>query len=440
MDSLPQETGIPDNIARLRLDRRLTQAVLAQRAGLSRVALGKIERGVVAPRAGTLAVLARALGVPVRELVIPIRRLRSVRFRAHSKMYGREQTLAEVSGWLDAYVWLEAELHESRPFRFQDLVGEADARSPAEVARAARQVAGLEVRTPVSNICGLLEDSGVKVLLLDKKRDSFFGLSVGAQDGGPAVVVNMWDRISVERWIFTAAHELGHLLLHPSEFRREATDRLDETECEADRFASEFLMPESAFVEEWEATRGRPLVDRVLMVKRIFRVGYQTVLYRLIHADYESPDIRDRFRNQYAKRYSRMLDRRDEPEALQTTEFDWKWHRAREPAPLSEHDFPCDRLSLLVRRAVEQERISLSRGAEILSLSLEEMRERARDWTAQPSTPAVVAVAEGERGPSVDAGSPRRGRLDAHSQVQGDLWRVPSGPSPDTLTVGGEHG
>ena len=92
-----QRTAIPANVARLRLDRRLTQANLAERAGLSRVALGKIERGAVLPRARTLVALARALGVPVRELVVPVRPLRNVRFRAHSRMYGREQTLAEVS-------------------------------------------------------------------------------------------------------------------------------------------------------------------------------------------------------------------------------------------------------------------------------------------------------------------------------------------------------
>ena len=84
-----------------------------------------------------------------------------------------------------------------------------------ETARAARRVVGLGPEEPVHDICGLLEENGVKLLLLETKRDSFFGLSVGAGDGGPAVVVNTWDRISVERWIFTAAHELGHLLLHP---------------------------------------------------------------------------------------------------------------------------------------------------------------------------------------------------------------------------------
>ena len=377
---MPQETGIAENVARLRLDRRLTQGALAERVGVSRVALGKIERGVVLPRAGTLAALARALDVPVGDLVTQVRPLRGVRFRAHSTMYGREQTLAEVSKWLDAYAWLEGELGERREFRFRDLVAENGSRPPVEVAQDARQRAGLEAGMPVPNICRLLEKSGVKVLLLHKKRDSFFGLSVGPEDGGPAVVVNVWDRISVERWIFTAAHELGHLLLHPDEFEREATDLPPETERQADRFASEFLMPESAFQTEWTATRGLPLVDRVLTVKRIFRVSYQTVLHRLVQGEHEGSGVWGVFQNQYRRRSGKTLEKRDEPEALGTTEFGWKWPRAGEPAALSEHDFPKDRLSLLVRRAIEDGHISLSRGAEILGKSLEDMRGWARDW------------------------------------------------------------
>ena len=377
---MPQENGIAENVARLRLDRRMTQAALAERVGVSRVALGKIERGVVLPRAGTLAALATALDVPVRDLVTRIGPLRSIRFRAHSTMYGREQTLAEVSRWLEAYFWLETQLDESRNFQFEELAAESGSRSPIEMARAARKKAELEAETPVSNICRLLENCGVKVLLLDKKRDSFFGLSVGKEDGGPAVVVNVWERISVERWIFTAAHELGHLLLHPCEFDREATDLPPDTEREADQFASEFLMPHLAFEEEWKATRGRPLVDRVLTVKRFFRVSYQTVLYRLVQADYAGPGVWGAFRNQYLDRCGKTLEKRDEPEALHTTEFGWKWRRAGEPAALSEHDFPRGRLARLVTRAIEDGHISVSRGAEILGIPLEDMRGWARDW------------------------------------------------------------
>ena len=87
---------IAANVARLRLDRQLTQAELAGKAGISRVALGKIERGVVVPRAGTLALLAKTLAVPTGELVTPVRPLESVRFRARTRIHAREQILAEV--------------------------------------------------------------------------------------------------------------------------------------------------------------------------------------------------------------------------------------------------------------------------------------------------------------------------------------------------------
>ena len=111
--------------------------------------------------------------------------------------------------------------------------------------------------------------------------DAFFGLSVAKEDGGPAVVVNVWDRISVERWIFTAAHELGHLLLHVGAYDVAKTEESREEEEEANQFASHFLMPQEVFALEWNEARGLPLVDRVLKVKRIFRVSYRTVLYRL---------------------------------------------------------------------------------------------------------------------------------------------------------------
>ena len=85
------ENGIAANVARLRLDREFTQADLASAAGLSRVAVGKIERGTVIPQARTLERLAEALEVSVRELVTPVRRLKSVRFRARTRVRARGQ-------------------------------------------------------------------------------------------------------------------------------------------------------------------------------------------------------------------------------------------------------------------------------------------------------------------------------------------------------------
>lgn len=372
------EAHIAANVARLRLDRQLTQEELARKAGLSRMALGKIERGIVVPRARTLAALGDALGVPLGDLVTPVQPLKTVRFRAQARVHARAQILAEVAKWLDAYTQVEADLGESCPFQFKAV--RIQPRSPEKTAQAARKAIGLGPEEPVLDICGLLESSGVKLLFLVKKSDSFFGLSVGAEDGGPAVVVNTWERISVERWIFTAVHELGHLLLHPAEYRRDATELSVQTEREADAFASHFLMPEAAFESEWDETRGHPLLVRVLKVKRIFRVSYKTVLYRLVESSRETSDIWRTFQRQHRSYFGKTLRRTEEPEALKRSEFAWNWSRSGEPEGLSRHDFVENRLSRLVRQALEQEHISLGRAAEILRLPREEMRKQAREW------------------------------------------------------------
>ena len=374
------EATIAANVARLRLDRRLTQEDLATKAGLSRVALGKIERGSVVPRAHTLDALAKALAVPVGELVTPVRPLESVRFRARTQVHAREQILAEVSKWLDAYAELEAALDERPPFRFEKAVAQSRRGNPEKTAEAARQAVSLGPEEPVRDICGLLEENGVKLLLLETNRDSFFGLSVGSRDHGPAVVVNTWDRISVERWIFTAAHELGHLLLHQDEYQRDATNLPTETEREADAFASEFLMPEAAFATEWDETCGHSLLVRVLKVKRIFRVSYKTVLYRLVESGRETSEVWRAFQGQHRGYFGKTLRKTDEPEALHKSEFAWNWSRSGEPAGLSKHDFIEDRLSRLVRRALEEEHISLGRAAEVLGLTRDEMRAQSREW------------------------------------------------------------
>lgn len=375
-----EASGIRENLLRLRADRELTQRQLAEKAGLSRVTVGKIERRLVVPKTLTLAHLARALRTSLGDLALPVRPLRSVRFRARCRMHGREQILAEVSRWLDAYRVLEQALDDRRPFRFGSVRRRRKPADPAAAARAARRAVGIALEASIPDICRLLEDGGVKVLRLNKKRDSFFGLSVGPVDGGPGIVVNTWERISVERWIFTAAHELGHLLLHPDEYDATVARHPAATEREADRFAGEFLMPEAAFAPVWNSTWGCPVEQRVLQVKRFFRVSYLTVLDRLVAAERESATVREKFRSRYRERYGRTLSMTDEPEALGESAFTWTSRRADEPTGLSEFDFTGNRLHRLLRKALLAGEVSMSRGAEILGLPLREMRVWVRGW------------------------------------------------------------
>ena len=97
-----------------------------------------------------------------------------------------------MSKWLGAYARLEAELGERPAFSF-DKARLAAGGTPAALARAARQTVKVPSDAAIHDICGLLAGGAVKILLFETKRDSFFGLSVGQRDSGPAVVLARWE-------------------------------------------------------------------------------------------------------------------------------------------------------------------------------------------------------------------------------------------------------
>lgn len=374
------------NLKRVRAAKNWPQDKVAEAAGLSRGAYRKIENGEAQARVSSLDAIAAALQVPLRELLEPTVELKNVRFRSHKKLRLRSKILTDVGRWLSNYNGLEDQLGSRRPFRLHEVgeqAGTGEDRAVA-AARAARAALGLSESEPVRDICGLLDSAGVKVFPLAVDSDGFFGLAVGPSDGGPAVVINTWERISVERWIFTAAHELGHLLLHQGDFGQDTEEEDEVLESEANAFAAEFLMPDGVFRREWAEARGLPLVARVIKVKRIFRVSYRTVLYRLAPT-YQgwADNIWVQFRFDYMQQTGQSLSKTEEPAGITGNEFMTaapEVLRGREPDHLSPGDFREDRLAGLVRRALEEGEISLGRAAEILGLSLIEVRALAASW------------------------------------------------------------
>lgn len=385
---------ISANLQRIRQERGLSQADVAEKAGLSRVGYRNIETGESAPRIDSLLRVAQVLDVRLEELLEPARSLTHVRFRANKKLNSRAELLTRVSRWIQGYVELEGLLDlqpgsavvKGLADRFSDL---PQASSSSESRARARAAAGqaraefnLGVADPIADVCGLLEHHGVKVFTPVLASDGFFGLSVGPEDGGPAVVVNVWERLSVERWIFTAAHELGHLVLHRNAFNVAETDEHDDEEKDADVFASHFLMPEEGLRAKLEEYRGLNLFGRVLRVKRTFRTSWQSVLYRL--AEGKEPSERGRLWGRFLAECKRATGRTpaktEEVEGLAPHEFSGPAVRSAEPETLSRWDFEEGRLPTLVRSAVEGGLISISKAAQILDVPLEEMRETANAW------------------------------------------------------------
>jgi transcriptional regulator with XRE-family HTH domain len=65
----PLADVLATNVRALRRKQHLSQMALAERAGLSRSAVAKLELGVCGPRTATIDALAMALGVSAQSLV-----------------------------------------------------------------------------------------------------------------------------------------------------------------------------------------------------------------------------------------------------------------------------------------------------------------------------------------------------------------------------------
>ena len=351
------------NLKRLRADKNMSQQALAEASGMSLPAIKKLEGLKSAPRAHTLTQLTRALEASFQELFSPLRTLQSVRFRARKRILRRDQILAKTARWLDDFNLLEKMMDDTLKYKLEKLAWPPEQKAdPIKLAHNVRAALRLKGDEPIYDICGLLEHAGIKLLPHPYASDTFFGLSVGPQDKGPAIIVNTWKLIITERQILSAAHELGHLLMHLSEYN--GGDEHEDTgqEKEADLFAGHFLMPQEGFEKEWHYTAGLYYIDRIMKVKRIFKVSYKAVLYRLIQRDMADENIWAKFKTDFERHYDKRLPHKTEPYGIQR------------------FDFYVDRLDRLTREAIEKDVISISRGAEILGLSTEDMLERVKTW------------------------------------------------------------
>ncbi len=86
---------------------------------------------------------------------------------------------------------------------------------------------------------------------------------------------------------FTAAHELGHIVLHLEKLKEVNLLKKDEVlENEADLFATEFLMPVNGVAEIfYKLVDVEPLdvtVDDIIIMHNYFRVSFKAMLKRLV--------------------------------------------------------------------------------------------------------------------------------------------------------------
>ncbi|WP_224292047.1 helix-turn-helix domain-containing protein [Streptomyces olivaceus] len=271
--------------ARLTQARRLaemTKKDVAASLGVTPAAVGQYETGVSRPRPDLIPRLAETLGVPATFFLLgrPTNRLdasmahfRSLRSTPKSK---RERALAFAE-----QVWeLTYALEQRIRLPLVDLPGFAGGEvhpgaelptDPGAAARELRRRWGLG-DGPVTHLVRRMEAHGIVVVTPPASDPSAVTVDAfSTRAARPLVILTANRADDVYRHRFTAAHELGHLVLHG-----DATGD-SRQEKEADAFAAEFLTPKASILP---ILPKRMDFARLAELRQVWGVSIHSLVYR----------------------------------------------------------------------------------------------------------------------------------------------------------------
>lgn len=358
--------SIADNIKVYRKERKFIQSDLAEKAGVSLSTVKKMESGTYPAETKAMLAIAQALEISLADLLRPMEMPQQVYFRCQKVMKEPKVLLHKVYQWVKNCHYLESILDSRIPFALKKIPYKGN---PEETAMLARKQLGIQPDEPILDICGLLASAGIKLRFFNRS-ECFFGLSLRVDGESPAIVVNTHSDITTERQIFSAAHELGHQLMHFKEFKPfDKLDKIqDEQEREANEFASYFLMPREAFIKKWQEADGYSTYEKILFIKSYFRVSYQTVIKRLSNSD------KDKEKNLYLY-FQKVYKEHHDGCSLS---------RKVEPFPVNSYTFVEKRFRKLVFEAIRNEKISTRQGSQMLEIPLMEVLDFLNNPMEEP--------------------------------------------------------
>ncbi len=245
----------------------MTQTELAEKISLPQGKLSKIEGGQMLCPPEVLTSLVRALKYPEKFFyqnfdVYPAG-MHLYMFRKHKTLPAKD--LARIAAWMNLYRFHVRYLLKAAEIDYKEVpyydIEEFD--SIADIARAVRQYAHIPSGA-IKNVTSTLEDMGIVVIPFDPGTRLFAGASMLTEKPNYVVVVN--STMPGDRWRWTLAHELAHMVMH-----RIPTLNM---EAEADEFAAEFLMPSREIGQYLTDLT----LDKLASLKRQWRVSIFAIL------------------------------------------------------------------------------------------------------------------------------------------------------------------
>ena len=330
------------NIRYYRQLKKMSQEALAQAVGVGKMAISNYESGKRSPDYSTSRKLANALGVTLGMLLAQADTGIAIQhgaFRKQSALTEPQQKI--ILGKADRYL---ERLFEVVSFVGDSVLPEAPvyervfASDCESAGQYLRRILGLAPDGPVGNITDILENHGFIICPVAFEERGFSGNS-GTVNGRPYIAVNV--SMPGERQRFTLIHELAHLVFLLKDEHSE--------ERMVDEIAGAFLLPQGDILRELGPRRSDIRGD-LRYIQREYGISMAAIVMRahqigiIAKATYEST----------MKWLSANGLRMDEKSGI---------------LPEKTH-----LLEQLTSRAVAEDEIGISKAAELLEMSVPDVR------------------------------------------------------------------
>lgn len=205
---------------------------------------------------------------------------------------------------------------------------------------------------PIPNLVELLEERGIKVLVLES-AENIDGLAAKVRrfSGEPVRIIVIRKGVHGERQRFSLAHELGHMVMDiegDAKFSEKA----------AHRFAGALLMPAEALWSNVGKHRSSIGWSELFALKALFGASVQAITYRCGDLGIFPASLSDRLFRDFSR-----LGYRTAP--------DYEPHHLPEEKP--------GRFNRLCYRALAERAISEPKGAELLNITVRELNRRMEE-------------------------------------------------------------
>lgn len=218
----------------------LTQKELALALNVSQGNLSKMEKGLLDISDDFLKALSNELKIPETFFYKESQKrpINSIYYRKRASLSQKKISILEanieririaVDEMLNDLCITEYSL-----FSLEPLDNEI---SPEDIARRTRVALNIGPG-PIDNLISVIESCGIIVCEIEADNE-FNGKCVITDKGQPLIIINR--NVPNDRKRYTLAHELGHMIMHIDFPYTDKTEK--EIEKEANKFASEFLIP-----------------------------------------------------------------------------------------------------------------------------------------------------------------------------------------------------